>query len=238
VAPLIAELETLLAQEVFGAAPEAWCADMAEGRTGNGALAARLLHFLEQQGVMGFGNVAPAFLTPLPAGTLDALLAADDAESFIARPALDGSPRESTPLARQWSDPALAPARALHGAGLGTRFTALLVELARLPQQMRAVLDGDEAPFSVAAASPASGTGIAQVPAARGLLVHRVQLEGDTVLRYQILAPTEWNFHPEGVVARALTGCRVADTTAARNASELVIQAIDPCVGFEVTLHA
>jgi Ni,Fe-hydrogenase I large subunit len=36
--------------------------------------------------------------------------------------------------------------------------------------------------------------------------VHRVELDGDRVARYAIVAPTEWNFHPQGASVREMTG--------------------------------
>ena len=80
------------------------------------------------------------------------------------------------------------------------------------------------------------GTGIAQVEAARGRLVHRVELDGDRVQRYQILAPTEWNFHPRGVLAQGVKGLAVSNKALLRRQTELLINAIDPCVGYELQI--
>jgi coenzyme F420-reducing hydrogenase alpha subunit len=52
----------------------------------------------------------------------------------------------------------------------------------------------------------AAGEGIAWVEMARGLLVHHVQLEGSgeaaRVAACRVVAPTDWNFDPEGAFAR------------------------------------
>ncbi len=88
------------------------------------------------------------------------------------------------------------------------------------------------------------GQGMAWGEMARGLLVHQVEIEapvGDAPARVaacRVLAPTEWNFHPQGVVAQtiaALDGGRPAEDTERR--VRLLMAAFDPCVPFEVT-HA
>lgn len=86
--------------------------------------------------------------------------------------------------------------------------------------------------------------GMAWVEMARGLLVHQVEIDqpaGDAPARVaacRVLAPTEWNFHPQGVVAQtiaALDSGRPAEDTERR--VRLLMAAFDPCVPFEVT-HA
>jgi hypothetical protein len=51
----------------------------------------------------------------------------------------------------------------------------------------------------------------------------------------RVLAPTEWNFHPQGVVAQciaALDGSQPAEDTERR--VRLLMAAFDPCVPFDV----
>ena len=84
--------------------------------------------------------------------------------------------------------------------------------------------------------------GMAWVEMARGLLVHQVEIDGTggdaRVAACRVLAPTEWNFHPQGVVAQtiaALDGGQPAEDTERR--VRLLMAAFDPCVPFDVT-HA
>jgi hypothetical protein len=84
--------------------------------------------------------------------------------------------------------------------------------------------------------------GLAWVEMARGLLVHQVEIDapvGDAPARVaacRVLAPTEWNFHPQGEVAQ-----RIAALDAGRPAEDaerrvrLLMAAFDPCVPFDVT---
>jgi Ni,Fe-hydrogenase I large subunit len=69
----------------------------------------------------------------------------------------------------------------------------------------------------------------------RGLLVHWVRLDGTgeaaRTEAYRVLAPTEWNFHPRGVLARALAALHGAQ--AVDDAWRLAV-AFDPCVAFTI----
>lgn len=82
--------------------------------------------------------------------------------------------------------------------------------------------------------------GLAWVEMARGLLVHHVQLEGAwadaKVLACHVLAPTEWNFHPQGAVAQALEHLPSAASPANRLRTDVLISAYDPCVKHELTV--
>lgn len=75
------------------------------------------------------------------------------------------------------------------------------------------------------------GQAIAWCEMARGLLLHWVQLGDDgAVADYRVLAPTEWNFHPQGAMAMALSALPSNDTAAAA----LMVAAMDACVECEV----
>ena len=70
---------------------------------------------------------------------------------------------------------------------------------------------------------------------ARGLLFHWVQLDDkQLVADYRIIAPTEWNFHPSGALAKALSSLSSDDSEAAH----LMVNAYDPCVNFTVKLSS
>lgn len=76
------------------------------------------------------------------------------------------------------------------------------------------------------------------VECARGRLVHRVAVAGGRVADYKILAPTEWNFHPEGPLARGLAGAWVGrETAAVRQSIEWLVTALDPCVGCDLVVE-
>jgi len=68
-------------------------------------------------------------------------------------------------------------------------------------------------------------------------LLHRVELDGDRVARYAIVAPTEWNFHPQGAFVREMTGRQVETPAEALLAARRLALSLDPCVPFEVTVN-
>jgi coenzyme F420-reducing hydrogenase alpha subunit len=90
----------------------------------------------------------------------------------------------------------------------------------------------------VSGLSPAPGIGVAQSAAARGLLVHRVSIADGRIRDYRILAPTEWNFHPLGVVAEGLREIAygINDVQRLERLARLYITAIDPCVEYELSV--
>jgi hypothetical protein len=240
---LAGTLDALLERTVFGCSAQEWLtiADRAglddwSGRSGS--IAARVLGKLQDNGWEEIGAVEPAFLPTLPDAGLDARFEAPDSDVFIAQPDWQGQPRETTPLARQQDVPLIRSLLDSGGAGLLSRLAALLVELAGMPERVRdlsremlAVEAGELDPVG---GGMDSGVGVAQVEAARGRLVHRVELDHDCVRRYRILAPTEWNFHPAGAAAQGLMHLPAQDTTVLRRLAALLINAVDPCVGYDL----
>ncbi|WP_439672998.1 HoxV (plasmid) [Cupriavidus necator] len=77
---------------------------------------------------------------------------------------------------------------------------------------------------------------------ARGLLLHRVRLERGgpepMIAEYQVVAPTEWNFHPRSAVALLLGRTPAALVPEQRCALErrigVLSAAFDPCVDFQI----
>lgn len=96
--------------------------------------------------------------------------------------------------------------------------------------------------LSAGAMQLSRGNGIAWVEMARGLLLHRVNVdaqgEGHTIADYRVVAPTEWNFHPGGAAAEMLAQLPVCEEGGVQQAIagkvNIVAAAFDPCVAFEV----
>lgn len=196
------------------------------------------------------GSDAPMarLLQPLLAGDasfgarpLDALDPADDAviadqlaqsgAAFAARPHLQSRTAETGALSRTHTHPLLASRE----AGLSARILARLVEARQTPALLRGLASGAADPAELIAATPlAPGIGFAAVECARGRLHHWIALDpNERVARLEILAPTEWNFHPEGPLVRALHGV-AAKADDDRRRIEQLIAAFDPCVGLSV----
>ena len=81
--------------------------------------------------------------------------------------------------------------------------------------------------------------GLGAVQTARGLLLHRARLADGRVADYQIVAPTEWNFHPDGALVRGLRTIVADDGATLEQRTRLAVQALDPCVAFRIEVgHA
>lgn len=83
-----------------------------------------------------------------------------------------------------------------------------------------------------------AGKGAAAVECARGRLYHVIELDDDDrIIRFDFLAPTEWNFHTRGPMVRALQGATAADGRTGQDAVRAMIGSFDPCVGFNLTFR-
>jgi coenzyme F420-reducing hydrogenase alpha subunit len=154
-----------------------------------------------------------------------------DVPAFCAQPLWCGAPAETGAVARLSEQPLLAAWIAQRGRGAGARLLARLLELAALPTRLSACLP-DTGAALVRAWSLGDNIGLAGVETSRGLLLHVVRLRQGKVAEYRIVAPTEWNFHPDGPLAQALSGLAPGADLAVR--AQLVAQSLDPCVAFGI----
>jgi hypothetical protein len=147
--------------------------------------------------------------------------AIDQDERFDETPHWQGGARETGALARAAGHPLVADAIGLWGRGVGARVVARLVDLA-------AALEAAGGRHGAIRLGEASA--IAWVETARGLLVHRVRLEGERIGSYRIVAPTEWNFHPEGAFARGAMAIPADDAAQLESDVRWLVSTLDPCV--------
>jgi hypothetical protein len=100
----------------------------------------------------------------------------------------------------------------------------------RLAELVRLCLPGNRG-LAWGALSTGPRRGLAWVEMARGLLVHQVALDdaGSRVVACQVLAPTEWNFHPRGEVAQRVSRLDARSPEVDRQL-RLLMAAFDPCV--------
>jgi Ni,Fe-hydrogenase I large subunit len=67
--------------------------------------------------------------------------------------------------------------------------------------------------------------------------MHHVRLAADKVTDYQIVAPTEWNFHPDGAFAQDLRGLVEPDEEQLRRLAHIEAMSLDPCVAYEIEIR-
>lgn len=153
-------------------------------------------------------------------------------EAFALRPVWSDGAAETGPLARQSSRPEIAALRT-RGATVAARIAARYADLHDLA---RGLVEPEVLSGWVEAAPAGRNGGLARVETARGVLLHRVEICGDRIGRYLIVAPTEWNFHPQGAFFSEIVGLRAATREQAEATVRHLALSLDPCVGYEVEL--
>ncbi|MCE1235509.1 MAG: nickel-dependent hydrogenase large subunit [Hyphomicrobiales bacterium] len=165
----------------------------------------------------------------------------EGAYSWAKAPRYDGRAVEVGALARQLVDGsplAAALTAASGGANVAARVIARLVEAARTLVAMERWIDAFErgAPFCVEGAIPTDGSGVGLTEAARGSLGHWATVRGGRIVRWQIVAPTTWNFSPRdgagvpGPLEGALEGLAVGEAAARSPMVQHVVRSFDPCM--------
>jgi hypothetical protein len=231
---ILDRLDGLLQRAVFGMPKSRWLEltqeDALTAWAGKRATtAAALIDDLVKQGLRGIGG---CLVDPLPMLEPLRLERAMRDIAYLQQPQWSGSCRETSCLTRTRSA-LLERLQRVYGNGLLVRLVSRLSELAQLAGSL--LPSRAETSMESGAGSVAPPVGVGQVAAARGQLAHRVELEGERIASYRILAPTEWNFHPRGVVARALSSLKAGPRQLEQQA-RLLINAVDPCVGYELAI--
>jgi hypothetical protein len=226
------------ARDVFGQAPADWCAHdlaglmrwIAEGPT----LPARLLRrLLAEAPELGRSTVAPMPLASVEALERAILPRLLHDTAFPKTPLWDGFPVETGALARQAGHPLLAELVSAHGRTAAARFLARMIELALLIDPLPAT---GPTLAAVRGHAMSDGSGIGLAETARGLLLHRARIEDRRVADYQIVAPTDWNFHPDGGL-HSLAGRCADDRERLASEARLVVRSLDPCVACRVEIE-
>ena len=62
------------------------------------------------------------------------------------------------------------------------------------------------------------------------MLLHRVLVRDGRIDAYRIVAPTDWNFHPQGALAAELLGVPAQDLTGVKRRAEQLVHSLDTCV--------
>ena len=198
---------------------------------------AALLRRVRDCGLADFGRCAIRPLPPFDPERLAQRLAGDDGQTFCAWPDWEGVVHETGALARRWNEPLIAALRADHGNGLLTRWAARALESRVLLAELRDDSHKIMAQPGAAVDATATGAGLGVVECARGRLAHWVAVAAGRVSQYRILAPTEWNFHPDGPLTQGLIETRTGRPALIRHAATLLVAALDPCVGFDLNVR-
>lgn len=236
---MLRTIEQLIEQLVCGCPTQQWLTlnnvdDVTAWARKQQTLGASAINHVIQQGWSGFGQSPVSALPKFSADELIQKLKSDSAQLFIQAPTLEGEVYETTAFTRQHFHHLVQSLMGEFANGLLPRMMARLVELVLLPSRIEALsarLDADHRSRSF------PEDGLAQVEAARGRLVHYAEVENDRVTDYSILAPTEWNFHPRGVMTLSLQQLLRDSKQQQEQLARCLINAIDPCVGYELEIQ-
>ncbi|UPJ48083.1 nickel-dependent hydrogenase large subunit [Bradyrhizobium sp. 200] len=156
-----------------------------------------------------------------------------DGAIFSDAPDLHGRIPETGVWARRVGrEPILPP-----GAGPAERLKARIAEVARLCAFLEAD-DGTVKDGVLQSYRLGTGRGAGAVECARGRLYHAVELDDeDRIVRFEFLAPTEWNFHARGPLVRSLQGSVLAGGRQGPDAVRTLVGSFDPCVGFSLSFR-
>ncbi len=233
------ELERFISQLLFAQPAQEWLGGAGQSvvalqhwATSAPTLDARFLQWLGEQSWRGAGASSVEPLPDLDDAALFARLQREG-EQFTAAPQWGDACYESSWFSRLQGQPLVAELVTEEGNGLYTRCVARLVAIADLMVVLDDFFLRGKHLSPIACDQP----GMAHTEAARGRLTHLLELDGDSVARLLVLAPTEWNFCTAGVAAKGLENLQADEASALQQQARLLIHAIDPCVGHVLDLQ-
>jgi len=187
----------------------------------NGFFARQMAEAMADEYAMG---LRPRRIDPLTAGDDRRVVAA-----LWADPAFSRAPR----LPELRAETGAVVRREIASAALAARLAARDADMTGTGAMLQWLLKGGPALDDLVA----RGDGCAAVESARGRLHHACRLD-DTgrIADYRIVAPTEWNFHPDGPFVRLLLGAKIGAGALAKRRVERLAFAFDPCVKAEAEI--
>lgn len=227
-----AALQAVMHATLLGTPPRDWLPlgqlGFSAWRENSPALGAKLLRGVDHAAC---GNAGAAAFLPASSARdwADPEENAGVAE-FCRQPVWRGDPHETGALARRHGHALVVPLLAA-GRRVEARITARLVELAQWAC-------GEFGPVQdwIDVAPCGANAGLARVETARGSLIHRARVEEGAIADYAVVAPTEWNFHPQGAFACEALCIEGMDEAAVKRQAQALALSLDPCVEYEVVV--
>lgn len=196
---------------------------------------ANFLNDLKDRGFAQIGHVEAKCLPKIDQQDFNVLM---QNPNFIKQPEYQRQAFETTPLSRQFQHPLIRELSKSYGNGLLTRSVAQLIEIFELLKKIKGAYTGLNAEtirYQFQYFKTESEAGV-QLEAARGHLVHQMYITQDRIQAYKILAPTEWNFHPQGVLYKMIQTLTYQNEAHLLEQIKLLVNAVDPCVGFSIEI--
>lgn len=145
---------------------------------------------------------------------------------FAARPGR----MELGPIVTARQHPLVREATRCLGHGVGARLVARYVETCAAAEALHHFAQNLQPVGAPTVTPTARGQGFGVAGTSRGPLLHAVDVEQGHIVAWQVVAPTEWTFHPEGAVREALFGLTAPDVHLAALWARWVVLTMDPCV--------
>lgn len=240
---LVAKLEVQLGELLIGDNEDAFSQFSDVGHfemwlQNSDSRSATFLNYLKENKFDRIGKIDVKHMPDINLRNLDTLM---QSPNFIKQPEYQGYVFETTPLSRQSQHSLIKQLTEIYGNSLFTRSVAQLLEVFELLKSVKhnyVNLEAEAISYQFQYSGDESST-IVKVDAARGNLVHQMCMDQVNIKSYKILAPTEWNFHPQGVLAKMIQTLSYQDDEDLFNQIKLLVNAVDPCVGFSIEIkHA
>jgi coenzyme F420-reducing hydrogenase alpha subunit len=200
---------------------------------GGASIPARLINAARAGAMADYGCHDRPLLASMDVDWFASRLAAEP--RFSDAPTFDGTPAEVGPLAAQ-RHPLVADALAHWGPTLATRLLASALDASVVAGRLCRTVGwlADDDPVDVELTRSGRGAGL--VETARGPLAYFVDTADGHVRMLRSVAPTEWNFHPDGpFVAAFSVAPRVPEPVLA---ARLLGASFDPCVPLSIEVSS
>ena len=193
------------------------------------------LNYLKEHQFDDLGNVEAFHLPDFDPQGISVLLQNAD---FIKQPMYQNTIFETTPYSRQSEHQLIKQLFSIYGNGLFTRAVAQLLEVFELLNNIKhnyTDIKFEKISYEIQRFGGESNA-LVQLEAARGRLFHQISVQDDKIDSYQILAPTEWNFHPQGVLNRMIETLTYKNEEDLIDKIKLLVNTVDPCVGYSIEI--
>ena len=204
---------------------------------GEGLLAPLLaaLNFEERQFDFAERNTQTELMPNWSANEILQLFKNNFDPQFSAAPRFEGKPMETGALAQNQYSLLVRDILKNSPTKILARLIARLVDLL---DRAKLLVQGNYSDL-VQSISASNSSGLSMVKTARGMLVHCVRIEADRIAEYLTVAPTEWNFHPQGALVNGLIGLKENDAEQLMKTAKTFVLSLDPCVEYEIGIsHA
>jgi coenzyme F420-reducing hydrogenase alpha subunit len=225
------ELGQHLKQNIFKIQPYEWLQikniqDLKNWADNTTTIAAKMIKFIIDKKNQ---NIGLSSISPLTTINEDIIKEIIHNKNYIQKPTINNKCYESTSCTII-KTPLLSAISKTYGKAMLHRAVATLSQITLNSENLFNNYDNNNSKQDI---KNYEKYGIGTVIAARGKLVHCIKIKNDKIKNYKILAPTEWNFHPQGSLQQMLIGLK-GNKKELKIIINMLICLLDPCVDYEL----